>query len=246
MGTSSSDIVVRGARARKIREDSRQRATNNRARARRTATHGRESVLAEFDPPLLGDTFGTGEVCDYLQCSYTALNSTTRYNHAELAQLGYVQGGSPRGRATYSARAVLHVALLMRPGSCERADVIKRALGMWVDPEPTTPKRAVRVAPTHMQACQQIISRAFAVAEVVHDMDPADVWAEVDAMGRNELQAVAVTLAALVPLDRGQKELRYYLAQVGKSTDVQPGEDVSAAGLAVFVPTGFNDSPNIN
>jgi hypothetical protein len=248
VGNSSESIVVRGARARKIRDDSRKRAANTRAQARWAATQGRSSILTELDPPLYGTAFGAREVCDYLQCSYTALGSATRYNYTELVQLGYTPGGAGgrQNPAAYPARAVLHIALMMRPGSCARADAIKRALGMWVDPEPTAPKRAARPEPPHVQACQHLISRAFAVAEVVHDMDPADAWAEVEAMGRRELQAVAVTLAAFVQLDRGQKELRYYLTQVGKSTDLQPGEDASAAGLTVLVPAGFNDSPDIN
>jgi hypothetical protein len=197
------------------------------------ATENHPNLLATLTPPLIGERFDARQLRDYLQVSQTTLMRVVKYHHDEMLTLGYTPGGPTRRPTTYPPRAVLHIALIMRPGTSARADQIKKALNQPTTPSPET------VAQIHSHTCHRILSEAFTIAEAVQDLDPADVWHELRGMDRYDLQALAVALGALVPLD--QNGLRGYLHKVGRDHLRERGQgsngrDASVTGLAVLIP----------
>jgi hypothetical protein len=224
-------------RSQQEREDSRKLAVSDAAKKRWRVSEGRETLLAELDPPLAGDTFTARQVCDYFGCSRSTLGALTRFNYTEMRELGYTPGRAGTvSTIAYPARSVLHVAMLMRPGSCDRADAIKKALGVWTPPTHGKRWRHKPPARSHTQVCRRLLDRAFEVAEAVQDMDPAAVWEELGNLDRYELQGLVMTFGATLPLE--QSGLRDYLARLGQVRGGRRGvqADAASTGLALLVP----------
>lgn len=206
------------------------------AQQRLRLTKDREQLLSALQPAITAERLTTSETVAYFRVNVKAVHYIAGAHRAELQAVGFEGGvGGPGNESTFSRRAVLHVALIMREGTSERADVIKRALGVWTG----RPSQAGFVVPEHEQRCRDLLRRAKKIAEAAQDSDPKRVWAQLSDMGREELRGVTVALAALLPLD--QHGLHKYLTQVGlqhlRDNDQQAHPSrAAAAGLAVLIP----------
>jgi hypothetical protein len=212
-----------------LTEQARIKREKRRGRTRLRITRGRECVLADLEPPILRDDLTPAEVSDYFGVSRSTLLVIARRHLAELLQVGYQQSAGPKA-ATYSRRAILHVALIMRPSTSKRANEIVTALGVR---RGTSGNVGLRVPPLEkVVECRELLERVYGVAEAVREEDPSEVWAELSTAGKRELQGMVVALSALVPLD--QPGLRRWLSEMGsRYTDA---DDSSAMGLALLIP----------
>lgn len=205
------------------------------AQQRLRATQGREHVL----PLLTAESLTTNEAAAYFKMNIKAVHYIAHAHRAELQAVGYERGTrGPGNDSRFSRRALLHVALIVKEGTSERADIIKQRLGVWTG----RPSAAAKSTPSaHELVCRELLRCAKRLAEEIQDSDPSHVWAELSAMDRHELQGVAVALAALLPLD--QHGLQRYLTQVGlqylrdNELTAHPSR-AAAAGLASLIPEG--------
>lgn len=204
------------------------------AQQRLRATKGQEHVL-----PLLmasAEWLTTNEAAAYFQVNTKVVHYIARTHYAELQAVGYERGTrGPGNDSRFSRRALLHMALIVKEGTSERADIIKQRLGVWTG-RPSAPQS---MPSAHEQVCRELLRCAKRIAEEIQDSDPKHVWDELSAMDRHELQGVTVALAALLPLD--QHGLHKYLTQVGlqylrdNNITAHPSRAASA-GLSALVP----------
>lgn len=214
------------------RARARQNARLARERRRRIeATKGQEDLLAQLDPPIVADYLTGAQVCEYLGISRSALLAITRAHREELKEVGFI-AGDPRTPSRFSRRAVLHVALILRVSTSARGREIKRALGMSDGTRESMPRQSQAA---HVSACRAVLDRASEVAEAVQDIDPSEVWADLEGQDRWTLQAMIVALGAMLPLD--QPGLRKHLNDLGRqTTSVDRQHTADARGLALLVP----------
>lgn len=216
--------------------DSEIRFAKASAQQRLRITKGREALLATLQPAITKPRLTTSETIAYFRVNKKVVHYIAHAHRAELQAVGHERGEGGRGHeSTFSRRAILHMALIMREGTSERGDVIKRALGEWAG----RLADAKYAASEHEKACREMMRHAKQLAEDTQDGDPAEVWATLESLGRYELQGVAVALAALLPLD--QHGLYKYLSQVGlqylRDNDLQMHPSrAAAAGLSVLIP----------
>jgi hypothetical protein len=220
--------------------DSDIRFAKEAARQRLRLTKDQDYLLATLQPAVTADWLKTSEVIAYFRVSPKVVHYMTHAHRTELQAVGFERGAGGAGNESrFSRRAVLHMALVMREGTSERADVIKRALGAWTG-RPSTRQQHVGI-PDHERASRELLRHAKRIAEDTQDGDPTAVWDALSGMDRHDLQGVTVALAALLPLD--QHGLHKYLTQVGlqhlRDTDqpVHPSR-AAAAGLAALIPEG--------
>lgn len=214
--------------------DSEIRFAKAAAQQRLRATRGQEHIL-----PLLmasAEWLTTNETAAYFHLNTKAVHYIARTHYAELQAVGYERGTpGPGNDSKFSRRALLHVALIVKEGTSERADIIKQRLGVWTG-RPSAPQSTPSA---HEQVCRELLRCAKRIAEEIQDSDPKQVWVELSTMDRHELQGVTVALAALLSLD--QHGLQKYLTQVGlqylRDNDIPAHPSrAAAAGLASLIP----------
>ncbi|PKQ59766.1 hypothetical protein B5566_02680 [Mycobacterium sp. MHSD3] len=200
---------------------------------------GREHLLGELDPPITAVQTTAKQLCSYFGISYSALSANTARNRSELLAIGWKPYRSHEP-SQYSRRAIIHIALILKQGSSVRADEIKKALGVWVEPgQGPKPRDAGRRTRRHEEHCRGLIRRAYGLIEAVQECSPDEVWDELAALDRHDLQALVVTLGALVPSD--VEGLQRYLVGLGRDemrsrgTVVHPSR-TAGLGLTRLVP----------
>lgn len=202
---------------------------------------GREHILAELDPPITAEWTTGKDLCAYFGISHSALSANTARNRAELMGIGWKPFRSHEP-SQFSRRAIIHIALILKQGGSVRADEIKKALGMWVTPggaQTPAPLDAARRSRRHEDYCRGLIRRAYAVTEAVQECGPDEVWTELEALGRHDLQALVVTMGALIPTDVAG--LQRYLVDLGRDEMRSRGSAVHPArtaglGLTRLIP----------
>ncbi|ASR85254.1 hypothetical protein I5H06_gp50 [Mycobacterium phage SirPhilip] len=168
-------------------------ATVAERRARKRAERGHIAAntgVLDMFKPRVGKTATTDEVCRLLRVDYRDVlrNVLTRHGDELTAD------GWDRAAGTFTRRAIIRVALLVRPSTSPRAARIAKAAkaGTKVisfDHAPRSPHSA------------KILDRAFGLAEQIRDDDPGEVWAALNKLDRHTLTGVTVALAALVDVD---------------------------------------------
>ena len=193
-------------------------------------TRGREYVLTDFEPEILRDDLTANEVADYFNISRSTLMVLTRRHAVELSQVGFQPGVRARP-AIYSRRAIMHIALILRPRTSNRANEIAAALGV---PRGWGGNVGVRIPSEQRVAkCRRLLQWACEIAEGIQQEDPGDMWSELSDLSKRQLQELVVALGSLVPLD--QPNLRRWLSEMG-SRFTTDAEDSSAMGLALLIP----------
>lgn len=209
-----------------------------RARDERLAmTEGKGDLLLQLHPALYDDRLTHLQVTSYLGITYSTLRALVRIHRDELQLAGY-KPAAEAAAARFSRRAVLHLAMLLRPNASEQAVRIKKALGVYV---PTQASRNQRWA-GHVTACKHLLAKAAETAEAVQDVDPQEVWADLCQLDRWQLQALVVALSAMVPIDK--EGVFAYLASVGDAVEVADRTERAdygkkghvARGLAQLIP----------
>ena len=160
-----------------------------RRRAERDAVAGNTFVLDMFKPAI-GGVATTDEVCRLLRVGYRPNLCNVLNRHGDEL----VSDGWDRAAGTFTRRAVIRMAMLLRPSTSARAARIAKAA-----------RAGIRLLsfdhPAREQQCASVLNRAFALAEDVRDDDPGEVWAGLRKLDRHVLAGVAVTLAAMVDID---------------------------------------------
>lgn len=192
-----------------------------------------------------GATFD--EVRELFGVKYETLRSVTRCHGDELA----ADGWDPQAQ-TFSHRAVIRVALLLRPSTSSVSARIHDVFGLralmseGARAAKTRRHKAAKVAQSkrretasaadmHIKRCQTLIDQASKLVTQVRDEDPLDVWMGLDQLDGYDLRAMTMTLAALVP--DGLGGLGAWLRDI-KPPDFEVDKPKSerAVGLSVLVP----------
>ncbi len=188
-------------------------------RARKREERGRiaanTGVLDMFRPHI-GTTATTDEVCRLLRIDYRDVLRNVLNRHGdELAADGW-----DRAAGTFTRRAVIRVALLLRPSTSPRAGRIAKAA------KAGSKVISFDYAPRSQQGAA-ILDRAFKLAEQIRDDDPGEVWAALNKLDRHTMQGMAVALAGLVDIDASG--VTRWLRTLGAGQ--------AAEGLQKLVPT---------
>ncbi|AEK09863.1 hypothetical protein SEA_SHEDLOCKHOLMES_53 [Mycobacterium phage ShedlockHolmes] len=189
-------------------------------RARKREERGRIAAntgVLDLFRPRIGEVASAEEVCRLLAIeSRGSLRNVLNRHGDELAADGW-----DRAANTFTRRAVIRIALMLRASSSPRAGRIAMAA-----------KAGSKVisfdhAPLSRMT-QGVLDRAYELAAQVRDEDPGEVWAALGRLDRHTLQGVAVALAALTPIE-SSGVTRYLRSLAGGGNP--------AAGLARLVPT---------
>ncbi|QTF82049.1 hypothetical protein SEA_FEFFERHEAD_50 [Mycobacterium phage Fefferhead] len=166
--------------------------------------------------PRVGETATAAEVCRLLRVDHNDVLRNVLDRHGdELAADGW-----DKAAGTFTRRAIIRIALLVRASTSPRAERIAKAaeVGGRLISFDHGPRA---------QQCVHILDRAMQLAEQIRDDDPGEIWAALHKVDRHTLTGVAVALAAMVDIDAPgvTKWLR----------SLAPGGAV--AGLQRLVPT---------
>ncbi|AOT23176.1 hypothetical protein SEA_TAQUITO_56 [Mycobacterium phage Taquito] len=194
-------------------------------RQRRNVMARNTEVLDDFG--ITTQIVTTDELCSVLRIVPQALRNILRTHRQELLDAGY----SPEDGGWFTREAVMRVALLLRPTTSAVAGQIAEAAGM----------RYTRITfgggGAHASRCSAIIDQAVDVAQRVHEECPAELWHDLTKMNRYELQALAVALAAMVPVDEASKnELLGWVAGLADNNDHRAKGGIPS-GMAQLIPT---------
>ncbi|ARQ95493.1 hypothetical protein I5G81_gp54 [Mycobacterium phage Shandong1] len=160
-----------------------------RKRDERSRIAANTGVLDMFRPQV-GKTATTDEVCRLLRIDHRDVLRNILNRHGdELAADGW-----DKRAGTFTRRAIIRVALLLRPSTSPRAARIAKAAkaGSKVISFDHAPRS---------QQCTAILDRACGLVEQIRDDDPGEVWAALNKLDRHAVQGLAVALAAMVPID---------------------------------------------
>ncbi|AXH46893.1 helix-turn-helix DNA binding domain protein [Mycobacterium phage Aminay] len=183
-------------------------------------------VLDEFTP-VLHDGASTDDVCKLLGIEPWTPKHHLKKHADELVAAGY----DPDER-TWSRQAIIRLALLTR--GTNSAEISAAAGFVRVSPRPHRGLGA-----SHVNRCKRLLEIATGAAQHVKEQDPAELWLQLDELSRYELQAVAVALAALVPIDKpGVFDV---LTKSAPHQSKQYGGNGAANGLAQLVPAKGNE-----
>lgn len=200
-----------------------------RKRARRDVLAAYVDVLDNFEPRV--GVLATRDQVEALmgaEHSRTALRSVFRGHRAELLADGY---DGPTD--TFTRRAVLRVALLMRSDQARAiADAACRA-----HQAATADRDAAAVAGAqHVQRCRATLDTAFDVACRVTEEDPAEAWAFLSDMDRYGLQLVTVALAAMLSGDSSNGVTGWLASLPPLTSDRRSRLGRAAIGLSMLTP----------
>ncbi|WNM74138.1 hypothetical protein SEA_NERGAL_47 [Mycobacterium Phage Nergal] len=204
--------------------DQRRRRMQERKRDRRGLLAANTAVLDEFEPAI-GDqatTEQTAELLGVTPYSATLRNVLNRHRDELIAD------GWDQAKGTFTRRAIIRLALIMRS---DKAKAIAEAAGARYRVISFSAGEKLR----HVRRCQAVMDQALEVAERVKDDDPAEVWAALNGLDRYTLQAVAVALGAMVPLD--QPGTLQWLSALPSRYARHSDQSLAASGLALIVPT---------
>jgi len=197
-----------------------------------------ESILGDLREPVTTDDLTTTEVSRILGMSMSALTNVIRRNYEELLADGYTPGRRGQ-RSTLTRRGIFRIALIMRPGTSEVADEISKLAGYHHRKEGHKQSTDGRTSTSHVQQAVAHMDRATELALAVRDEDPADVWDSLSRLDRYQLQALSVTLAALLPVDATRSELTGWLEAMAQGRSREHGS--VGAGLGMIIPTKSED-----
>uniref|UniRef100_A0AAU8GPJ6 Helix-turn-helix DNA binding domain protein n=1 Tax=Mycobacterium phage Pharb TaxID=3136626 RepID=A0AAU8GPJ6_9VIRU len=187
-----------------------------RKRDERSRIAANTGVLDLFKPRV-GEVATADEVCRLLRIEGRgSLRNVINRHGDELAADGW-----DRATNTFTRRAIIRVALMLRPSSSPRAGRIAMAA------KAGSKVISFNHAPLSRMT-QGALDRAYELAAQVRDDDPGEVWAALNKVDRHTLQAMAVALAALTPIE--EPGVTRYLRSLA-------GGGNPAAGLARLVPT---------
>ncbi|QFP94838.1 hypothetical protein SEA_MARSHAWN_52 [Mycobacterium phage Marshawn] len=191
-------------------------ARRARQRDERSRVAANTGVLDMFKPRV-GKTATTDEVCRLLRIDYRDVLRNVLNRHGdELAADGW-----DRAAGAFTRRAIIRVALLVRASSSPRAGRIAKAAK-------TGSKLIAFDHAPRSQQCAAVLDRSFTLAERLRDDDPGEVWAALNKLDRHTVQAMAVALAAMVPID--SPGVTRWLRTLGAANN-------GADGLQHLVPT---------
>lgn len=210
-------------------------AARKRARVRRDELSLMVGVLEEMSAPTPPGQPCTTDVAGFFDVDVALILSTVRSHHQEFARDGLWRDGDHR-EVVWSGRSVVRVGLLLaaeqdiRGFECPIAKELEYRLGEGDLP------LVYSTSGAHVASCKTSFERATEVVEAVRDTQPDEFWRDLQSKDRYQLQALVVTLAALVPPDR--PDLAGWLTElpvpgadgVGKARSV-------AKGLALLIPT---------
>ncbi|QYC55129.1 helix-turn-helix protein binding domain protein [Mycobacterium phage Boilgate] len=183
----------------------------------------RTSVLDQFEPRI-GDTATRAEVGELLGMDRRNFRYALSAHRDELLQAGYDPDTD-----TWTREAVLRLAMMTRKPQASAV-----ALAAGVPPhEPKLPSLGGAGA-GHVHKCRRWVREAAELAEEVETFDPAEVWERLSAYSRYELQAIAVALAGMVPIDEPGAMLR--LPQIAGLEVTRGMTHLVARALAQLVP----------
>lgn len=222
------DIADREARDREtLRTEAAMRA-RQRAQERRDKLVGRVDVLDELRVGQLEFLVGCPSIADvaaFFDIGASTLSRLLRTFPQEFAHDGWTAPGSRGGKDRWTDRAVVRAALLLDEVQSVPAAEIRYLLGVDALPVAFSNRNRDR----RIKQCEKVFADAMAVVEDVHgESSPVEVWRRFQEMPRYELQALAVTLAALVPDD--VPGMGAFLREIGG----QHGH--VAEGLAQLIP----------
>ncbi|GLE59573.1 hypothetical protein NJBCHELONAE_48860 [Mycobacteroides chelonae] len=212
--------TVQRLRGKPLPENLRQPTLAEQRRQERDAVVENTYVLDDY---MQGDILTTGQLCALYNINVDQLRNVLNRHRDELLEDGW------DGSSQFSQRAIIRIALILNPATSPVAAAIAEAASGKVR----------RIAfgkgrkPSHARECRGFLERATSFAERIRENDPADLWAELNQLGRYELQARVVALAAMIPLDRGG--LTRWLASLPAKGDLPDGG--TATGLALLIPT---------
>jgi hypothetical protein len=190
--------------------------------ARLEASAGRADLV-----DLEDDSSTVANVCVYLGVSREMVfGITKRYGH-ELRSVGYIPGTGSQ-RSAFTRRSVLHVAMLLPAKVGGRPRELREKLGVWTDKKPAIHDMS------HMGSCRAAIEKAIETIDNVREIDPADVWTDLNRLDRWQLQAIVITLAAMIPDNLTVRRLTAYLLDI--SSMHREGDPNPAHGLLKLTP----------
>lgn len=183
-----------------------------------TASQGWEHIVDIEEGADLDQT------ADYLGISKSALMTITRTYGDELREVGYLAGVGVR--SAMSRRAILHVAMLVRPNTSDVAKELRRQMGVWIDKKPHPNDVA------HIQRCRAALEKVMEVIVDVRDIAPEDLWKSLGKVDRWTLQALVMALATMVDDEATYGDLTTYLTEISRITrwdkkNANPGHGLS-------------------
>lgn len=209
-------------------------AARKRARARRDELSLMVGVLEEMSVPTLPGQPHTSDVAGFFDVDVALIMSIVRAHHQEFVRDGLWRDGDHR-EWVWSGRSVVRVGLLLaaeqdiRGVDCPVAKELEYRLGEGDLP------LVYSTAGGHVASCKASYERATEVVEAVRDTQPDELWRELQSADRYQLQALVVTLAALVPPD--MPDLAGWLTELPvPGTDGVGKAQSVAKGLAQLIP----------
>lgn len=206
-----------------------------RARVRRDELSLMVGVLEEMSAPTLPGQPCTADVAGFFDVDVALIMSTVRAHYQEFVRDGLWRDGDHR-EWVWSGRSVLRVGLLLaaeqdvRGFDCPVAKELEYRLGEGDLP------LVYSTSGAHVSSCKASFERATEVVEAVRDTQPDELWRELQSTERYQLQALVVTLAALVPPD--MPDLAGWLTELpAPGTDGVGKARSVAKGLAQLIPT---------
>ena len=205
-------------------DERRPRAENQMWEDRLKASAGKEHIVT------VPEGAGIDQIAEYFGISRSGVLSITKRYGTELREVGYIPGFGQM-KSSFSRRAVLHVAMLLRPNTSDVAKKLRMKMGVWVDHKPTAEDLS------HRGSCKGAIDKAIETIANVRDIDPHDMWTDLNRLDRWQIQAVAVALATMVPDDLTISQLQHYLTDMSKHYRWETGDNPAAAhGLTKLTP----------
>lgn len=191
-----------------LREKAEQKA-QERARDRRNKLVSRRvdvlDELREGQVEFLAGTPSIADVAAFFDIGASGLNRLLRTFPDEFTRDGWTPAPSRGEKDRWTDRAVVRAALLLDEIESAPAAEIRYLLDVAALPvafsDPRGPASG-RIRECRIAHCERVFADAMAVVEDVHgESSPVAVWRRFQEMPRYELQALTVTLAALVPDD---------------------------------------------
>ncbi|WP_125939752.1 glutathione S-transferase family protein [Mycolicibacterium grossiae] len=203
-----------------------EKKAQQRAEGRRHKLVSRVDVLDELRAGQLDFLAGSPSIADvaaFFDIGASALSRLLRMFPEEFTRDGWTPPTSRGGKDRWTDQAVVRAALLLDETDSAPAAEIRYLLDVAALPVAFS-SRDYRI-----KQCEKIFAQAMELVEDVHgESSPVAVWRRLQEMPRYELQALTVTLAALVPDD--VPGMGAFLRELGG----QQGR--VAEGLAQLVP----------
>lgn len=222
------DAADREAQDRETLRVEAERRAQQRAQERRNKRVSRVDVLDELLVGQLEFLAGSPSIADvaaFFDIGASALSRLLRTFPEEFTRDGWTAPPSRGGKDRWTDQAVIRAALLLDETDSAPAAEIRYLLDVAALPVAFS-SRDYRI-----KQCEKLFAQAMGLVEDVHgESSPVAVWRRLQEMPRYELQALTVTLAALVPDD--VPGMGAFLRELGGP------QGRVAEGIAQLVPLG--------